>query len=356
MRHMFCVGVSVLLLIGCTEDNEKESLPDWSDGYQNDDLIDESPDTDIIQGYTSDLPGDSFGLGVPWDTPYPVRLRMLDSDDTPCAAGGDYDNEVTCIMEMNELDLWVLGMAYEIVAPEGMCDFIWYGSYMFENWKSGMGPTEVSWVVDTEADGGAIQDEVNSVGGVPYCPYDYTDREGPNCCAGYYRLTVTNAVTGTVTTEIKDWRGKLSECYAGGAYLDTQAVFSEDGWPMSRFIYLDRQAADELITYEGLSDEWPSNVLLANYIDEDDHDGGVPAAFIGEASRPLYQIQCLDDAYEVIAHIDLIVREWNEEAEFDIDGNPDSTGTESLRNHFIDDISDWKVLTPDDTTFPEMYH
>jgi hypothetical protein len=39
---------------------------------------------------------------------------------------------------------------------------------------------------------------------------------------------------------------------------------------------------------------------------------------------------------------------------FDRDGNPDSVGNEANWDYPIDDISDFKVLTPDDTTLPHL--
>jgi hypothetical protein len=80
----------------------------------------------------------------------------------------------------------------------------------------------------------------------------------------------------------------------------------------------------------------------------------MPVSFKGEFATPLYEIECTDDAKEEISLIQITVREWNEEAQFDVDRDPDTTGTEPGWNTPIDDIPDWDVLTPDNTTYPRL--
>jgi hypothetical protein len=111
------------------------------------------------------------------------------------------------------------------------------------------------------------------------------------------------------------------------------------------------------VVYDGVSDKYASNVALANYFEASDHSGKNPAAFQADFSRPYYEAYCLDDAEEILAHLVLSVREWNEEAEFDRNGDPDTTGTESgfqFGPRAIDDLTDWKTLTPDDTSYPAL--
>ncbi|MBN2526784.1 MAG: hypothetical protein JXR76_10340 [Deltaproteobacteria bacterium] len=355
MRYIFLIMV-VVFLCGCDTETQRKPLPDWSAGYDNGDtsVVVTADDTDIIEGNTQDLPN-GFGLGVPWDVSYPVRLRLHNTADHPCIAGGDYPPDALCIMEINELDLYVLGLVYDIFAPFGMCEFIWYGSYMFENWQVGNGPTEVSWTLDASDTDNPIKDEVNSQGGVPYCPFDYSKEDGPNCCLGKYVQTVVNGQTGEVMTREGDWGGNAVDCYAGAAFIDREALFSEDGWPLSRYIYTDRQAIVKRVEYEGLSAKWHSNVLLANYYNPADHANDMPVAFKGFASNPYYEFACLDDAEEIVARIRLVVQEWNVEAEFDIDGNASTTGVEGIWNTPLDDVSDWATVTPDNTSYPNLY-
>ena len=81
-----------------------------------------------------------------------------------------------------------------------------------------------------------------------------------------------------------------------------------------------------------------------------------PVQVTGEMAVPMYWFECLDDASELIARIELFVREWNEEAEFDIDGDPNTTGWETeWEDEPIDDVGDWATVTPDDVSYPQLY-
>ena len=102
-----------------------------------------------------------------------------------------------------------------------------------------------------------------------------------------------------------------------------------------------------------MSDKYPYNVPLANYFDPAHHSDDEPI------SHPTpWEFYCLDDAQENIAHIEVWVREWNEEVEFDADRNPDTLGTEANwnlpRTDDINDVPDWKDLDPGSDTYPSV--
>lgn len=356
-----CAGLA--LLSACSSEADREALPDWSEGYEE--IIPYSGADGGVEP-PEDFPEDSFGIGISADITYPIRIHQLNTPNQACSVKqGSPEAEITCVIEMDELDLYALGLKYDIVAPEGMCDFVFYSSYMFENFEIGEGPTEVSWTVD---ENGQITDEVNSFEGVPRCQYDYSwqyppSAEAPNCCIGTYTRKVKHVKPGKgdnaepeekITESEGIWYGNPAECYHGAAYIDKDVVFSANGWPMMKFIYIDREAMVKTIEYHGLSAHFWSNVPLANFYDPADHENDMPVAFKGIDSRPFYDFQCLDDAEEIIAHIQLVVREWNEEAEFDANGDPDSEGIEPGWETPLNDIADWADLTPGNTEYPEI--
>lgn len=344
------------------EEDTREPLPDWSQGYQ-----DPVPSTDggvsVVRPNDGsvpprDFPVDSFGIGIPMDITYPIRIRRLNTNANPCVvAQGSSDADIECIIDMDELDLNYLGLKYDIIAPRGMCDFVRYSSYIFQNFPIGEGPKEVSWTVH---EGGNTSDNVNAADGKPRCEFDYSwqyaEHAGaPNCCTGTYTKRVTDAKTGLVGVSQGNWNGNMAECYHGAAYMDKGAKYSEDGWPMAIFIYIDRKDLIHTVTYEHLSVKYPdNNVILANYYDPADHNGDMPAAFKGTLSRPHFVFECLDDAEEIIARIKLSVREWNEEAQFDMDGDPDTEGLEPGWNTPINDIPDWADFTPGNVRYPKI--
>ncbi len=47
------------------------------------------------------------------------------------------------------------------------------------------------------------------------------------------------------------------------------------------------------------------------------------------------------------------VREWNGEAEFDADADPDSEGTEPGRDSPLNDFGDWADTITDSSHYPE---
>ena len=359
------IALALSVVAGCDDtEKDREPLPDWSEGYDIGRFdIDAGPsdsgagsDSDSGVVRHPDVPPGHFALAIPEDTPYPIRLRRTGSNNAPCSfpAAGER-NEITCTLDMDELDLWVLGLKYDVVVPEGMCDFLYYRSYMYANWKVGPGPSEVSYTKHAD---GTYSDEVNSENGRAVCDFDYTDRysaafDAPNCCQGGYSLTITSAESGESSTSSHQWGGDSSGCYYGAAFLDKEAVFTSDGFPTGKFLYVNREGLNKTIEYEGLSDKYASNVALANHWDPSEHDG-MPAALRADRASPYYEFLCLDDADEILGHIRLVVREWNEEVEFDKDGNPDSEGTETGWGTPLNDITDWADLTPGDDTFPSL--
>ena len=340
------------------EGNTK-ALPDWKDGY-------EQP-RELWNGGTNDagLGGDAgvgarpeaedFRLTVAEGVTYPYRLYRKLTDD-PCAiakGASGADSDIECMLDINELDLWVLGLSLEISGPDGMCDFVDLQHYLYENFEVGQGPAEVSYSVDAQ---GNIIDEVNSVNGVPSCTYDYSQRNAslPNCCTGGYTKTVTILQSGKTNVSSGSWGGEehLGDCFDGAGFRFKDVSLSKDGFPKGIIYYLDHAAFSKPLDYGGLSNLYhKDNRPLANYYDSTDHDGP-PTALRGPGATSAYTLRCLDDAEEVIARIRLWVREWNEEAQFNAGakGNPDTLGTEPLWGTPINDLTDWGDFAgnPDD--------
>lgn len=355
--------VAATLLGGCAPAQSRQPLPDWSAGYDKSAAMPGEPaiaQSMAVQfGRHSDLPQDGMGVAISSDVTWPMRIRKLDSVATPCAVSGAQDgkpHQIDCVIDMDELDLYVLGVKFDIVVPEGMCDFTLREWYMYENFEIGDGPTEVSWTTHTD---GSVTDEINARDGKPFCRYDYRTQfaptaHAPNCCLGAYTQTVTNADTGSHVTTHAFWNGRPGDCYDGAAYLDEEAKITEDGFPEGIYTYLGRTAWLKTVKFKGLSEHYGANVPLASFYRPTEHGGDMPAALKATFARPRYELSCEDDAKEEIAHISLTVREWNEEAQFDADRDPDTTGTEPGWNTPIDDIPDWDVLTPDDTSYPML--
>lgn len=342
--HTFSGSVLVglaLALSGCTTDADRPALSDWQAGY-------ESGDT----GFTDTDASVDFGLVLPYDLAYEARLY-----DT--ATGGDCSidvpadftgyTDIECTYDVSELDLYGSGLSFELFVPANACDFLIYDFYIYEAWEVGQGPTEVSYTIDTD---GNIIDPVNYQS-APYCPYNYQaiDEEYPNCCTGLYTLTVTNQLSGTVTQDTYSWDGNPSDCYDGAGFADPEFIADPNGFPMGRIVPLYGASYSKRFDWGEISDRYFSNIPLANYYDPADHDGAQPAGFTGDYSREFYSFRCYDSAEELLAKVDMVVREWNEESELLADGDPNTTGTEPVSGDPIDDRHDWATGTPGSDTY-----
>lgn len=330
-------------VVGCQEEGAQEPLPDWSDGYEI---------APADGGYAGALPEDvSMAITVPADVQYPVRLYRDGTDDEPCVVDADSDDfaerDIHCTMDMNELDLFVLGVRFDTLAAPGMCDFVLHSAPLFATFPIGEGPLEVSF---TRHEDGSVSNETSSQAGEPHCPFDHRPA-GPNCCYGNYTLEETSAMTGLTAVSQRSWGslGDLAPCYEGAAFYGTDLPISANGFPADRIVYVDRAGYADTREFDGLSATHPRiSYPLANYYDPDDHGGQAPAPLRALFAEPDYVFHCLDDAEESVARIRLSVREWNEEREFDRRGDSDTEGTERDWETPLNDVRDWRDIVGDD--------
>jgi hypothetical protein len=339
-HHHLCFAA--LLLVGCTPSTGAD-LSDWSAGFER--------DTDT--GLPSTQEGIGFSIVIPYDVPYDTRLSSsgsteacsVDVPDSPETFEG-----IECTLDINELDLYGSGLTFEVYVPPGSCEYLIYSFYTYEAWESGVGPSTVSYTVNTD---GSITDEKNIFDGDPYCEYNYTlfDPDHPNCCIGSYTLIENNLLSGSVTEVPKSWDGELSQCYDGAAYAYDGTVSDSSGFPMDTIEPLFGSSFNTRFVWGSVNDRYATNVVFSNYYEPADHDGGPPAGLTGEYSQPFYSFRCYDAAEELKSKIDLVVREWNEVSEFDAEGDPQTTGVETASGEPIDDLRDWAIATPGGDTY-----
>jgi hypothetical protein len=326
----------LVLLLGCGQ--ERTDLPDWSEGFES---TDSTVDTSI---------GAYLRVSTPDDVGYKTITHPINDWVSGCVVQTDGSmedyQELTCYIEIEELNLYASSFQYGIEASG--CDYVAWYHYMYEAWRVGTGAAEVSYEIDED---GNVVNEVNSILGVPYCQYNYYywNIDHPNCCTGSYDLSITDQVSGkTETYSGLSWGGKPSQCYSGAAFTDLEGIFNDEGWPMGHIVLTSQSYYSHDFTWEPLSEKFFSYVNLANHYDPDDHDGSMPAGLAGEYAQPTYVLQCLDHAEEELARIELVVREWNEEAEFALEeaGDPESEGSEPVSGSPLNDRADWADATP----------
>lgn len=358
LRSLPAHAASSLLLLcgaavlGCSELPEREPLPDWVGGQDD---TDDPDDTDNPQ-----VPTGTFTLTAPTveEIGWQVKLHRNGNDwGAPCSVTvpENYRDQVSldCTLEIQEMALFGGGLDFDLSVAPSQCSFLTWFHPMYQAWPIGEGPDTVS--VTMRADG-VIIEETNALNGKPLCDFDHswTHEDGPNCCYGPYEYSVLNpAGEYIVKPEIRFWDGELSECFNGAAYLDSEATFTDDGWPTGKIIHVEQFGYNHRFHWENLSTQgYTSNVPLASYYDPANHDGGPPAGFRHPVSLGHHLFECWDEAEENLARIRLTVREWNTEEEFakGPEGDPHKTGTEPDGGP-LDDRADWSVATPGSTDF-----
>lgn len=393
----FCtLSIMVMLAItafsgaGCAVTNSLgTNTVDEDDGSDDDDTTTVSSNFEVT-------------VTAPDSSLYTYYLSKNGDKTTGCtAAAGE---SVTCILDMEELDLFFNGFTLRNDAPSSLCAYRIRRPYYYQiAYFSTSLPTAVAY--DVDADTGAVSNVVytggtsNPVGSNGYyvnpytgvatafttagevadvtCPFDYTRRYSPygkNCCEGDYTLTVntiSNSV-GTAVTSTASWGGSYGNCFRGTA-MDTESL-SSSGLPTRKIVNVpasglaDEYAVKAPITLDSHLQE---QIYAANYFKSSDHGGSgtdqvtKPFAlrnyknsdgYLTAFGFPYYRFDCLDSDQDLVARIDVLVRDWNTNGELAKTagtGDPDVTGSES--SPFTDptetknDHCDWKDL---ETTFP----
>ena len=400
----------------------------------------------------------AFSVGIIEDNKYPYYFgRDGGAFGGSCSilATSLSSNNITCTLDLNEGDAWFWGYKFKYQAPPGMCKYLAFYNYYFYNFEVGYGPTAITVykqdnlpflsavvapntapvfanlpaacvgagiatccvVEDAAHMGPNAQVYPNCVGipevkaispeGKPTCKYDYTDNDGPNCCAGNYDLvinqTIKNATTNVITaapgaSERLPWDGKFGDCMGGPAADDTdwpKAIGS--GVPAGAIV---QYAADGLNeTYEvrapnTTSFAVPINISAINYhinspgvttphahtvgrwngtaLPLVDVASNLPFAIEPIADRSGdglssansdYVFDCLDGAFEVKHRMRVKAREWNTYAAYLAYGatsgatvNPDVVGADGtacseagsilVSGGYCNDNMDWDDFFP----------
>jgi hypothetical protein len=302
----------------------------------------------------------------------------------PCSLSAGQD--VACILDADELDLYAQGMTLNYNVPAGMCSYMLMQPYFYYAYQPGYGPKSVNLTVDpttgavTETDSGDGYPSANTAtttkvtvqqpySTTPLCSADYTLQGGPNCCGGNYTLTVIQGGTPTVTTA--SWGGNPNNCLTGPAMAtQTPEVAPSgnpiNGYPKATLFTLDGNSLNSTYTVASpLSQGLGSNVYVSNFwqsgvtnnypLTAYNSAAGAPNAMQGPGlnaavyssgcyhpsaapagdyictGNPWYEFDCLDAAQDNVARIRVMVRSWTYEANFQnfiaTQNNSPATGT-----------------------------
>lgn len=260
----------------------------------------------------------SFGLSVDPEGHYSYYLNKVGQPwGTACSISNTapLGENSTCILDVNELDMWFWGIKLQIQSPPNMCKYVNFYNYYFYNFEVGYGPSTYTVYIDNRnasgayfgapfagvpagcsagannqniccvVDGTTYQGctgipeiyNVNATTGAPTCMYDHRGKDAsyPNCCSGTYNSTIISAAAGATATVTNaatavPWGGRLGEpkCIAGPAADDPSwPKSSPSGLPTARISYA-KDGYAETYVLGSPREKWNSpiyNLTVANY-------------------------------------------------------------------------------------------
>ncbi len=317
----------------------------------------------------------SEGLAVPlYALSSDDRIGLID-----CGINKDDESvqDHYCILDLNEADIGVSGQAESGIplqynVPRNMCKNTTFIPPWHWNQRSGLGPQEIheckltsegenaqertfirvpdsKWVEQTE------EQEQN-------CEYDLSKSGGANCCFGKANAIPYKGIgvlPSSCTLDIesepteKEWNGDIKDCIGGPlrsskweayqktAIIDptTLEISYELEYPIQNIFSSWTRGAREAFVVGPVIDGvvLPSSTPSANYFDgiEDllfttyNDCPNCPLMFFPDVSRrnepeqailpighPYFTLECLDENFETLHRVHLIIREWNTQEEF----------------------------------------
>ena len=268
----------------------------------------------------------------------------------------DSTEDLYCMFEVLEGDLFLHQIEFEYNVPAGMCDYFSFQTHWHYNKTAGPGPAAVceSWRPGEEKDSPPVpvfypgkcdsRDGENHYTSRPdrrenikelcndYIPQD--EKDAKHCCLGTYKLYKY----GTNNEDPKEasWGGDMRGCI-GGLGRVAWEYFTADGFPQ----VLIRNATsglrakyeipaiieilDKRVKDSGIIDRKKSFVTANHWIGIEDNtdrpsfyqaDPSLSTQLLPEG-HPYISFACEDKGREVKHRIHLIIREWNTRAEFE---------------------------------------
>ncbi len=159
--------------------------------------------------------------------------------------------QIDCIVDILEGDLYAYDLQIQFNAPPKLCDFVEVSPAWHWNQSVGTGPTDVVVNVDTSAAPVVTSCTARNAAGVvvpcgslleltgasnpegPGCAYDLSASERPNCCLGTYskRVISNDGINITDSQTDENWGGDVASCIGGFGQAEDK---NEEGYPLSQ--------------------------------------------------------------------------------------------------------------------------
>jgi len=329
-------------------------------------------------GVVNDNLGFTLALASTTDFEYWLHEGTT-SFTSPCTITATSTNkDITCYLEVNELDLWFNGVSIGLNVPTSVCSYLLNQNYWYYQNPAGNGPDYFKYYIDQNGNKGWDTDENGVIdnttpqvryggaggsdaggaarggmsGFTPYCNFNYASSDGPNCCEGTYTVVTETWIPATydeatppnvvVAAHYQEdvyadssWGGSYASCVTG-AGMQLASAKTDEGYPKMDIYSVQEVGLSKTLTISSPYSMGAGNYFVANY-----YASSVPAVLTAEMPEvaadtyhvppAYYTFQCLDEDFETTARIRLRIREWNTLDEFQkgVLGNSDEVGTET---------------------------
>lgn len=252
-------------------------------------------------GLLSDL--DYFYVGVDTTEDAIAHVHSTAGFSSNCGVSKDSttNEDITCIVEVPEADLYAKTLELKYNVPAGMCRYLVRQPYWFYNYEVGVGPKNIniSIINSVDADGVITTTDYNcTIDGVPdaecdgwdpinghttvteavlksrepsgvefKCIYDNSASDGANCCFGSYRITssIKTGIQDPVIDNISgEWGGDYSSCIGGPGKTDW-SHYSKDGTPAWEVVFAKHGITEHQNVTAPIELKIGSNIHSANY-------------------------------------------------------------------------------------------
>ncbi len=327
---------------------------------------------------------DTFAVAVNTNENYDIVISREGDGSTTCSAASGED--VLCVVDIEELDLYYHGLTLNDALPGDLCDYRGFLPYFYQRAPIGYMPSIVIHEVDDEGNILSVDpDAITGIGSsaaaadIWYyingdwvrhntlygssaltdtnmrCPNDYTNvwTDGQNCCYGTYtriaRVNDGSDITTTTTTPSWGALTNLANCFEGPG-IDDYTHKLNTGLPAYLISAVDPT--------DGLSNTFEvtapiqktaihqHQVYAASYFEPSRHSSDAPtptrvlrstglwySTYIARQSA-YFIYDCLDHAREITARIRVLVREWNLQSELEKLLAGDNTATPDTHDTF----------------------
>jgi hypothetical protein len=348
----------------------------------------------------------AYYIGEGFDALDSIIYAMDDGPGTDCKIPVEQESteDLYCIMDVMEGDLWFHNIVLQYNVPAGMCDYLDFDVPWHFNQKIGYGPQSVYTCNRGSCQGGTTGGEPTLETETEYCLETCTvqqaselgdceaqedvtysrcggivEREDPqnfcgtldksendlaNCCLGDYNLyDVESSVGKSGTHSEAKWGGNVKDCI-GGLGRTNWNSFNHAGFPITEVTATLKEGHSSTYEMPALIDKYEGHknadklnksptFINANYwtdVENKEFTDSPPSFYkapragtqmeshlrtLNELGYPYLSWTCLDKAREIKHRINLVIREWNTQEEYNSyketsggRGDPDVVGAE----------------------------